>query len=209
MKSGAMVSVLLVCLFLSRGADAEIRRFHLEWSGAAVPDSLRAYRAFREDLMATGEIAIDDSVFKNPGRNVWPRDPFVVDFSMTVSGADCCNGTFQLSDFSGIGLNTTSISGRNGVTLDLSRELVGQPGPGDEPWGIGWGPADGEFNVFSPDGDGVPSGLVTFTVLVGRNQGGLGNPMFLTSFRPIPEPSSIVLAAIGIGGVGLFRRRRS
>ncbi len=101
MKIRTLAPILLVCFFFSREASAEILRFHLEWSGAAVPEPTRTNFLIREDLMATGEIAIDDSVLNNPGQNVWPRDPFVVDFSMTVSGADCCNRTFQPGLFTG------------------------------------------------------------------------------------------------------------
>ena len=120
------------------GADQE---FLVTWSGGV----------FANDANASAIITIDDTVLLNPGLNYSNVDPFVVDFVMTVLGADSGNGIFGLAAFDYINLRTGA--GEPGdLPLDFGMELVGQA-TGTDPWGTSYAGDAGDFNPFNVGGD--------------------------------------------------------
>ena len=121
-------NLTLATLFVmaSSAVQAQLATFDLSYSGAQ----------FNDNAVATGTITLDESVLNNPGGNQQTVNPFVTALNLTVSGAISGNGTFTLSDFSNVLLNISS-------PLDLSKELVGQPGLSD-------------FNVFNVPGNIAP-----------------------------------------------------
>jgi hypothetical protein len=144
----------------------------------------------------------------NSGFFFSPAIPFVSALSITISGASSGNGTFGLADFDTVLLWT------NGVTLDFTKELIGQPTAVD-PFGT---PSSngGDFNLFNRTQSTsltAPDGVFFFQL--GANAG-TGDSMLLTSFRPagaaVPEPTSIALLATSLGLTGIavrrFRRKR-
>jgi len=179
-------------LLLAAGTvSAEPIIFNLAWSGASLGNNARA----------TGVIRFERTLLPNPGGAVFPLpSPAVLNLTVTVTGATAGNGTFVLADFGTVYWDT------NGATLDLSRQLVGQPTP-ELPWGT---PTDamgadagngGDFNVFSVPGGGeidrtpgasrysaapdgsvlAPSGVNFFRI---ATNGGTGDNLILTSFAP-------------------------
>ena len=181
---------------------------------------------------AIGYITFDDALLLNPGYNDFELpDPAVLALSVTVSGATAGNGTFSLSNFCYVIFDT------NGASLDFSRQLVGQPTPGD-PWGMpseggggtptvsardgGEGDA-GDFNLLAcqgPSGAGVPSGEYPFALL--PDSGSEDDIMELVSMlrdgaaasssAPIPTLSwhALLLLAglMGLFGMWTVRRNR-
>jgi hypothetical protein len=131
-KWGAGAALLLsgvASLGMAVSAKAASRDFEIRWSSFGT-------------AIAMGTMTIDDAVFLNPGSNSTMSIPWVTAFSVTITGASSGNGTFTLSDFSEIALDT------NGGTLDLSRPLLGQNDGGlFDP--VGRNGAGGDFNVFS------------------------------------------------------------
>jgi hypothetical protein len=158
-----------VCCLLVAGSalGAEVD-FLVTWSG----------EAHGNGASATAVITLEDTVLLNPGRNESDVNPFVVDFTMTVSGAATGNGVFGLADFDHIVL-VTGPGDPGDLPLDFSRELVGQD-TGTDTWGSQTGGNGGDFNVFSA-APGVPNGEAEFAVCTDV---GLGDCLDLTSFRP-------------------------
>ena len=148
-------------------ASADLRVFHLEWSGAS----------FANTATASGQMTIEDSLLLNPGFNDTQVTPGLVRwFTITISGASGGNGTFGLGDFGRIILGTGLLA------IDFSGELVGQPTEQD-PWGTSQpGDTGGDFNVYfsSPAG---PNGTDYFQLTANE---GAGDRMLLTSFGPAP-----------------------
>jgi hypothetical protein len=187
MKRAQALLLTSLCLIFGAvsSASASVVVFDIAYSGAS----------FSNTAVATGQISIDTALLPNPGSTVFgPFSSIVTDLSLTVSGATSGNGTFGLADF-----GTGWIWDTGGVTLNLATELVGQGG---------WGDANGDFNLFgSTPGSGSPLGTERFEL---TTNGGAGDKMLLTSFAPaaVPEPSRMLLGALGSLGL-LLRRRRS
>jgi hypothetical protein len=122
---------------------------------------------------------------------------WLTDLSLTVSGASSGNGTFALSDFTGMFWSTP-------VALDLSHELVGQPTPYG-PWGteVPFG-FNGSLVFLSTSA--APSDWIFFTM---RTDGGTEDLILLTSAAPagVPEPRSYTLIGSGVLLSILFLRR--
>lgn len=174
---------------------------------------------------AVGSITFESTLVQNPGQQFFDLpDPAVLALNVTVSGAANGNGTFAITDFTGVVFDT------NGGTLDFASQLVGQPTSGS-PWATLDGKS-GDFNLFSgspkrgepgygdspttPNGSNpTPDGVDPFTL--GAN-GGNGEPMVLVGMSPLggyTAPASlpfgrnawIVLAGL-LGLAALFAVRR-
>lgn len=176
---------LALTVFWATSAYSALFDFDLDWSGAS----------FGNAAVATGTITLDDAILLNPGLNDLFGNPgYVTSFSITVSGASSGNGSWNLADYSEIAWLTDT-------ALDLSQELVGQPTSMD-PWGTSQpGGTGGDFNLF--DGPaGSPQGTFFFELTTNN---GSGDPMLLTSFRPVPEPAGYAIGLIAMGIV-MWRR---
>ena len=174
---------------------------------------------------AVGSITFESALLQNPGTQFFDLpDPAVLALNVTVSGAASGNGTFALTDFTGVVFDT------NGGTLDFGRQLVGQPTAGS-PWATLDGNS-GDFNLFSgspkrgesgygesstaPDGsNSTPDGVDPFTL--GANRGS-GEPMVLVGMSivgggtapaalPFGRNAWIVLSGL-LGLVAVFAVRR-
>lgn len=177
MKSNAITYLLLLLVF-PFSANAELRSFDLEWSGAA----------YGNQATGTGTITIDDTILQNPGNNF---DNFVTDFSITVEGSGAGDGGWGRSDFDSIFLVTDT-------ALDLSMELVGQPTSAD-PWGTRLpGGTGGDFNIH-PSTPGAPDGTYFFQITTSS-----GVDLELVSFRPsggrLPNPQRGIVRSVHVGG---------
>ena len=162
--------------------------FLFSWSG----DS------FGNTATAEGTITFAAGFPANPGSSAYTVGVEVLNLEVTVSGASSGNGIFTTSAFDEIVFST------GGVALDLATELVGQVTDGG-PWGqTGLLGENGDFNLFSSGTDpAAPTGTFFFEL---TTNGGLGDDMALTSFRPVPAPAALSL--LGLAGLGAPRRRR-
>ncbi len=207
---------LMALLFAAAPAAASVKSFTFTFAG--------------NGATAMGIIDFEMSLLTNPGRNVFDTSdgyvyttgdaPYgtnipglVTALSVTVRGATLGNGTFHLSDFDGVLFDTTRLG------LNLNQQLIGQTleniGPVGQTWTWGSvGPeyiiADsnpsasyvGDFQLFSPLTSNAPTGGNPFTIQ------SFGDDMTLTSFVPVPEPSTWLLLSLGAGGLALLRRRK-
>lgn len=184
--------VSLALLLALPAAAGPITTFNLQWSGVS----------YGNTATATGWMTVDTSLIPNPGNFVslssFPG--WLVDLSMTVSGASSGNGTFVKTNFTGMWWWVT-------LPLDLSKELVGQPGPYG-PWGTEPGIpfAQNGALMFQSTSD-APSAWATFTM---RTNGGSGDGLLLTSAAPasVPEPSTCILVGSALLLCVPFLRRR-
>ena len=178
---------------------------------------------------ATGYIVLETGLIANPGAsNYEVPSAAVLDLSVTVAGASSGNGTFGLDDFCDVVFDT------QGGTLDLTRELVGQPTAGD-PWATtvpmrrpsGGSGTSGDFNLISCGGgergsdrypatrgmgSGAPDGVWWFTL---GADGGSANEMRLVSMaavagtlvhHAVPAPGAARSWMSGRRTAGLDRR---
>jgi len=172
--------------------NAALITYDVEWSGASLGNSANG----------VGTITLDEVLVPNPGSysNTSVLPSFITGFEITVTGASSGNGSFLLNDFQGTFWNT------NGGTLDLSSELVGQATSGN-PWGTAVDGSAGDFNMFRSSAN-APTGTNYFRL----TPAGSSDTMMLTSFSPqtaaVPEPSSLILLAMGAAGVVRLRRRQ-
>jgi hypothetical protein len=182
-----LLACIACCLGLGAPAFGANLDFVATWSGAG----------YGNDASATARITIDDTALLNPGSNDTDFNPFIVTFTITVSGASSGNGTFTLADFNRIALETGP--GNPGdLALDFSRELVGQD-TGTDPWGTRSGGGGGDFNVFSLNPT-VPVGVAHFAL---STNGGAGDLLDLTSFRPVIEHTAWLKVKIQTKGYEL------
>lgn len=208
MKFRVLASLALASMFTLAHAGAPApQRYTLEW---ASPTS---------GATATGFIELDRNLVTTPGVYSWfLPDPAVLDFGITVTGSASGDGTWTIADYSEIRFDT------NGGALDLDMELVGQPTSGN-PWGptnpprgdIGFD--SGDFNIFvdgqgngtngryddleAPSGVGPfpPTGVFFFEIAA---NGGSGESMLLTSFRPAGVPQATAVPALSKIGLALL-----
>lgn len=198
MRKLLLTAIAIFGMTVDARADV-IQTFDLSWSGAA----------FNNSATATGTVTINETILANPSVGqmfVFLPDPSILGLSVTVSGASSGNGTFGLSDFGSLYWNT------GGVSLDLSKDLVGQA-TATSIWGTSSGGAGGDFNLFGTNG-AAPFGTWYFQL---TTDGGVGDTMQLTSFTPektgasgtsVPEPASIALISAGLLALAGLRGRR-
>ncbi|NKI36191.1 hypothetical protein HFP89_13555 [Wenzhouxiangella sp. XN79A] len=205
MKSRLLASLALVATFAAAHAGAQTPvEYTLEWSDAT------------GSTTASGFIVLDRDLVATPGDFVWNLpDPAVLDFEITVSGSTSGDGTFTIADYGTIIFDT------NGGALDLDAELVGQPTDGD-PWGTPSAGAGGDFNIFTGGGGGggeasddryanppAPQGFGglppegTFFFEISAN-GGAGEAMLLTSFRPAGAPQATTVPTLSAAGLAVL-----
>ncbi len=163
---------------------------------------------------AVGFVTFESSAINNPGNsNFILPNPAVLDLQVVVSGATAGNGTFGLSDFTSIFLDT------GGGTLDFSRQLIGQA-TANNPFGTTDGCAlggplgntGGDFNMFALGGAPRPTGEWFFTLVANA---GAADCMVLTSLSTstiaavptLSEWGLVALAAL-LGGAAVFSLRR-
>lgn len=166
---------------------------HAASSEAALLEFVHEWRVLSSDTAtATGRITIDESFLMNPGYNSTSDSPFVVAFSITIAGASAGNGTFVLSDFGQIWLDTGLLG------LDFSQELVGQATEGGS-----WGCFDydcGDFGMSGASGSSAPIPVWFFAMATNGGDGDF-DLLELTSFRPVPIPSALWLFGSGLLGL--------
>lgn len=194
-RSLAAVTTALA-LFLgvaSQQAKAGAVTYAATWSGAPQGNT----------ASATGLITLDTATLPNPGSygNSSALPSFLLDLTITVSGAGAGDGTFTMSDFQGMYWDT------GGGTLDLTTQLVGQPIGGGNTWGFTIGKfGTGDFNFFT-SAPAAPRGILPFLLSTGNNTNDI---MQLTSLAPAaaPEPGSFALILIGALTMAGFAGRR-
>jgi hypothetical protein len=181
--AAVVVGMLAIPAFAAQEA------FDLAWSGAS----------FGNDAVATGRITIDTDSINRDYVTIGFPDARVSSLSLTISGANRGNGTFDASDFIFMAVWAPT-------ALDFSRELVGQANAGGGHWGATTS-RDGDFNLFANNA-AAPEGTWYFTLTTAD---GAGDHMALTSMTPataVPEAQGVSMMLAGLGLVGFAARRR-
>jgi hypothetical protein len=185
-------------LLVAAGQGKADTVFDLAWSGAA----------FGNTASATGTITLNLADINNPGATAQSLNPFVTNFSITVSGASTGDGTFGFSDFNGSLGDGGFVLDTGGGTLDFTSQLVGQSVPGG-PWGSTHNGITGDFNIFNNgNDDNAPIGTEFFQL---TTEGGNGDSMYLTSFAPasaVPEPSAVMPLSAALLALVFMARKR-
>ena len=166
MRNRIVATAALLLLVAVQESAAQVQRFVQQWAGP--------------DAIANGFITFDLALLNNPGGSDTGIEPFVTDFEFHVTGAFSGNGTFTLADYgeAAVGPPGHISLHTEDVTLDFTRELIGQPTT-ESSWGA-LAPGDGGFLLFRAFGSQAPSVAGDFTVATNY-----GTDMLrLTSLRP-------------------------
>jgi hypothetical protein len=166
----------LTLLLGGASASATPITLNLTYSGAS----------FGNGATGTGTITLDDALIPNPGlvANVPAATLGITAFSITISGASSGNGTFGLADVTNWVWFSTQ-------PLNLTQELVGQAHFHDFNW------CSISFLPCTPP---APGGAIPFVI---RTNAETGDQLLLTSM--VPEPSTTLLLACGLVGLGVRR----
>lgn len=185
----AALAALALVAFLGAAPSAQADYiFNCTWSGVSNGNS----------ASATGTIAFKTGLPANPDSSptTYAMGSDITALSVTVTGASAGNGTFTMGDFTYAYWNTM------GSTLDFGRELVGQSiGPGVT-WGTAHDGSAGDFNLFAAAAP-APNGTTYFQLTSNASD---GDAMYLTSMIAVPEPTTTLLFALGIGAMVVRRR---
>ncbi len=221
-----LIAGLMAILLAAVPATASVKYFNFTFAPLGVAGG---------SATAHGIIGLEMTALTIPGRYLY--DPLslysnyggtnspalVSSLTVTVSGSDGGNGAFTLNK--GDLLNSVLVA----VLLDtaqgvnFNQEFVGQPSykyQDSPPAWWNWGtdqpvslegtpppPSQsytGDFQIFSSDSSLAPYGIYPYQMATGA-----GEPMQLTSFAAVPEPSTYALFAVGLGGLALLGRRKS
>ena len=172
---------------------------------------------------AHGYITFETDYLVNPYNNIYYLEPTVgqpngllavtrLDVVVTGTTGGLGNGIFSLNDFSKVIFDTSLLA------LNLNAELVGQLTSSIN--GKTWGEIDvlpdsdppislsGDFEIFAKSGNNAPSGFYPFQIGTSNAN---GDGMQLVSFTPVseavPEPSTFMLLAAGLGGLMFLRKK--
>lgn len=220
-----------VALALPSQAKAADLTFRLTWDGTFFFNTASAVGYFTIASNALPNPGNLPLVYQVPNLNLDPRSPnykpvdtafntispienVIKELTITVTDSGFGDGTYTKEDFGGIIWNT------NGVQLDFTKELVGQPTVG-LPWGtiVSTPPGTsystsytnplqygGDFNVFDPP-ECVPTGVQPFVLATCSGQKGKSVLMRLTSFTQVPVPSAL-LGVVAAGGLMAISKRK-
>ncbi|BBC24972.1 hypothetical protein [Pseudanabaena sp. ABRG5-3] len=205
--------------------------FKAVWSGTYFFNTASAVGYFTIDSAALPNPGTKPSNFSVPNISInnttdpvfnakSPITSLIKALTITVTGSGLGDGTYTLDDYPDGGV----IWNTNGVALDFSKELVGQPTQG-LPWGsiVSTPPGTsystsylkpanygGDFNIFDPP-DCVPTGVETFVLATCSAKSGT-KLMRLESFRAVPTPVPVPGAVIGVivagGLLGISRKKK-
>ncbi len=179
-------SISLFVLFASTSLEAAPISFDLRYSGGS-----------NSSAQGIGSVTFDKTNLPNPGtaRTGVPRTNesllTVLDFDLTITGAESGNGTFGLSDFEGFLWEAN-------LPLDLNSDLIGQLN------------LESDFDfAFSPvSGSGAPISVFFLTIETNENGIGNGDILTLVSMAPVPIPSAAWLFGTGLIGLYLNQKKK-
>lgn len=214
MRRVAAVLVSLAALSVSPGATAKLMTFTATYGPSSdAPSAVgSAVATFTIDTEWISAVYVD-TTYKAP--ITMDR---VINFSLTIQGANVGNGTYGAADFQGIIFDYWG-------PLDFSKQLIGQTYvPPDLtykslPFGStnsGWG---GNFGIVGAVGSNYPTEFMAFEMLTnGQPANGKANDLLrVTSLTAVPyampsavpEPSRIAMLLAGLGLTGFIARRKS
>ena len=188
-----LVAVAAVASFVGPTAHASTESFDITWSGSPYGNA----------GSATGEVTLDTALV---GTGMIPISA-VDALTITVRGTVYGDGTFTKADFSRIDFSAPS-------TLDLSRELIGQPLSNGHLFGDTDG-LGGDFNVFGIPSVSlhVPTGTGYFQMVPDEYGGNGIDPLRVTSIVPVTTVPEAGEAAMSMAGLAVLlacaRRRKS
>lgn len=155
--------------------------------------------------------------YANPGVDLnppSPGDPYAQwNWNFFIGGADAKKYNYKLYyDFNAAAGNSMASHG----TVSLTSNLLG-PSPYENSWNLGMNFLTGSLGITPPPGTFDPNALgeYTFAIVAYEKAGfmdlGFGNEVgrVAMAVNTVPEPSSYMLVAAGLGGLAFMRRRKA